>query len=305
LRWQVQTIFDRWAAQTREEARIRAAQRLCCDIKKLGGTLIKLGQQASLRKDLLPEEYCDQLRGLLDDTPAFPVSEAYRAIEAQSGKPWQETFAVFISKPVGSASIACVYRAFLHNGDEVAVKVRRPRIREAFETDLAVIDVLAQFLEFLMIFPAGLTESFRSELRTMLIEELDFHSEVRYQELFRRYLRRRKKLNVTAPKIYYELSGPDVIVSELVKGISIKEMIGKLDAPGGTEYLAHLHSLGIDPRRVAKRLIRAQYYQFHECPFFHGDPHPANIVVQPGGRIVMIDFGACGVFSARDRNLMQ
>jgi predicted unusual protein kinase regulating ubiquinone biosynthesis (AarF/ABC1/UbiB family) len=301
--WYVATRIDRLIPKRRRQARLRGAIRLRRYIEKMGGTLVKLGQQASLRSDLLPEEYCDELASLLDWNPPFPVSEAYRAIEEQTHRPWQATFSVFESEPVGSASIACVYRAVLHNGDEVAVKVRRPGIREAFVTDLAALDVFSQFLEFLMVVTPGLLKSFVSELRTMLFDELDFVEEVRHQELFRRYLARRKKLNVTAPKIYYELSGRDVIVSEFVRGFWISEVMEKVSVQDQT-YLANLRSLDIDLRRVAKRLVRSSYYQFHECPFFHGDPHPGNIVVQPGGRIVMVDFGACGVFSARDRNLM-
>jgi predicted unusual protein kinase regulating ubiquinone biosynthesis (AarF/ABC1/UbiB family) len=137
----------------------------------------------------------------------------------------------------------------------------------------------------------------------VLTEELDFRAEARYQELFRRYLRRRKKFNMTAPKVYHELSGRDVIVSEFVEGLSVRSMLARMNAEG-EEYLAQLRSQDIVPRRIAKRLVRASYYQFHECPFFHGDPHPGNILVQPGNRIVMVDFGACGVFGAKDRNLM-
>jgi ubiquinone biosynthesis protein len=303
LLWAAGNGIDRLVGKSREDARQSAAKRMRSYIRKLGWTLIKVGQQASLRSDLLPEEYCDQLEELFDEAPAIPVSEAYRAIKEQTGKPWQETFREFNPEPVGSASIACVYRAVLHNGDEVAVKVRRPGIYKAFAVDLAALDRIAQFLEFTTFVQPGLLKSFMTELRTMLLEELNFRNEVRYQELFRRFLGRRKKLNVTAPRIYYELSGNDVIVSEFVTGIWVKEMMRKVSARD-VEYLAELRSKDIDPRSVAKRLIRSQYYQFHECPFFHGDPHPGNIAVQPGGRIVMVDFGACGVFSARDRNLM-
>jgi ubiquinone biosynthesis protein len=303
LLWAAGNAADRFSGKSRENARTRAAARLRSYIVKLGWTLVKVGQQASLRSDLLPEEYCDQLEELFDKAPPFPVGEAYRAITKQTHRPLLDTFREFNPEPVGSASIACVYRAVLHNGDEVAVKVRRPGIHKAFAIDLAALDRIAQFLVFTTYVQPGLLTSFLSELRTMLLDELNFRNEVRYQELFRRYLGRRRKLNVTAPRIYYELSGNDVIVSEFVTGIWVKEMMRKVSARD-VDYLAELRSKDIDPRSVAKRLIRSQYYQFHECPFFHGDPHPGNIVVQPGGRIVMVDFGSCGVFSARDRNLM-
>lgn len=304
VRWVLANAIDRmFTKRSRDERRMRAAERLRKYIEEAGGTIVKLGQQAALRSDLLPEEYCDQLTRLFDNASAFPVSEAYRVIEEHTGKSWQASFAVIEPEPIGRASIACVFRGFLHNGEEVAIKVRRPGIQKQFATDLAVLDMIAQFLEFIMFVDPDLLESFVSETKNMLNEELNFYGEVRYQELFRRYLRRRKKLNVTAPKIYYELSGRDVIVSEFVRGVWITEMMAKVNAKD-ENYIAWLRSRGIEPRQIAKRLIRSQYYQFHECPFFHGDPHPGNIVVQEGGRIVMVDFGACGVFSERDRNLM-
>jgi predicted unusual protein kinase regulating ubiquinone biosynthesis (AarF/ABC1/UbiB family) len=303
LWWVGGNTLDRLAGKSRGEARQRAAERLADYIQEMGGTLVKLGQQASMRKDLLPEEYCQELEVLFDRVPPFPVEEAYRAIEEQTGRPWQETFREFEEEPVGSASVACVYRAFLHSGAEVAVKVRRPGIDLNFATDIAALERIAKLLEYFMVVPPGLLHSFISEARTMLMEELNFRAEVRYQELFRRHLHRRKKLNVTAPKVYYELSGRDVIVSQFVRGFWVNEMMVKL-GERDEQYLAELRGADIDPRQVARRLVRSQYYQFHECPFFHGDPHPGNIVVQPGGRIVMVDFGACGVFSGRDRNLM-
>src|SRR5712691_10126254 len=95
--WYVATRIDRLIPKRRRQARLRGAIRLRRYIEKMGGTLVKLGQQASLRSDLLPEEYCDELASLLDWNPPFPVSEAYRAIEEQTGRPWQATFSVFES----------------------------------------------------------------------------------------------------------------------------------------------------------------------------------------------------------------
>jgi predicted unusual protein kinase regulating ubiquinone biosynthesis (AarF/ABC1/UbiB family) len=283
---------------------LRAAVRLRDYIQNLGGTLVKIGQQASLRRDLLPDEYCDELETLFDEVTPFDKSVAYRAIEEQTGRPWQETFRSFDDeKPVGSASIACVYRAVLHNGDEVAVKVRRPRIKRTFTIDLEVLKRVAKLLEYLMVVQPDLLKSFIEEAEQMFFEELNFRLEVRYQELFRRYLHKRKKLNVTAPRVYHKLSGREVIVSEFVDGCWMDDIMAAV-AKRDAQYLARLRRADIDIGNVARRLIRSQYYQFHECPFFHGDPHPGNIAVQKGGRIVMVDFGACGVFSGRDRNLM-
>jgi predicted unusual protein kinase regulating ubiquinone biosynthesis (AarF/ABC1/UbiB family) len=215
----------------------------------------------------------------------------------------EDAFADFDFDPVGSASVSCVYRAVLREGDVVAVKIRRPHIEREFTADLDAINWLFFFLEFLTIWRPGTTKHIRYELRDLLLEELDFRREARYQELFRRYHKRRKKLKVTAPKIYYKLSGEEVMVSEFVTGRKVSDIIKAIET-NDESYLADMRSDGIKPKTVAQHLVRSRYYSFHECPLFHGDPHPSNILVQPNNRVVMLDFGACGVFSQRDRNLM-
>jgi ubiquinone biosynthesis protein len=271
---------------------------------KLSGVMIKVGQQLSQRPDLLPPAYCDELRVLLEDLPTkIDKADVIAAIERQMGKPMRETFAEFNFDPVGSASVACVYRAVLHTGEEVAVKVRRPHIQKEFTADIDALNWLLYSFEFLTVWRPGLFKNFRLELKDLLLEELDFRREARYQELFRRYHKRRKKLNVTAPKVHYKLSGEEVLVTEFVRGYKVQKIIEAMET-GDEAYLADLRNSGIKPKVVAKHLARSRYYSFHECPLFHGDPHPSNILVQANNRIVMLDFGACGVFSHRDRNLM-
>jgi ubiquinone biosynthesis protein len=273
-------------------------------LEYLGGVLIKVGQQMSQRPDLLPPEYCDELENLLHEIPTKIDDDfVVAAIERQAGRPMREIFSEFNFNPVGSASVSCVYNATLLKGDKVAVKIRRPRIQEEFTADLTAVDWVLSWAEILTLWRPGMTNNLKHELKDLLLEELDFRREARHQELFREYHKKRKKLNVTAPKIYYQYSGEEVMVSEFVVGRKVKDIIAALDR-NDEEYLEALSADGIDPKRIAKQLARSRYYSFHECPLFHGDPHPGNIIVQPNNRIVMIDFGACGVFSERDRNLM-
>ncbi|HEY0097651.1 MAG TPA: AarF/UbiB family protein, partial [Pyrinomonadaceae bacterium] len=160
-----------------------------------GGVMIKVGQQLSQRPDVLPPVYCDELRTLLDDLPIkIDKKDVILAIRRQTGMAVDEAFADFNFDPVGSASVSCVYRAVLHEGDVVAVKIRRPNILKEFTADLDAINWLFFFLEFLTVWRPGTTKHIRYELRDLLLEELDFRREARYQELFRRYHRRRKKL---------------------------------------------------------------------------------------------------------------
>ncbi|MBW8875648.1 MAG: AarF/ABC1/UbiB kinase family protein [Acidobacteria bacterium] len=282
----------------------RRAVRLRKVLQWLGGTFIKVGQQLAIRSDVLPPLYCRELENLLDNADPIPddyVREVLERVLERIGKRFDEVFAAFNFSPIGRASIACVYKARLLSGKVVAVKVRRPDIVKIFKTDLAALDLVAEMLEFITVLRPRVTDTFRSELRLMLLEELDFRIETRYQELFRRYYKRRKKLRTTAPKLHPKLCGREVIVSEFVTGIWLKDMIAGVESPDREGYREWLGSLDVCPKRIAKQLIRGSHYGFFECPFFHGDPHPGNVLVQPHNRIVMVDFGACGVFSERER----
>jgi ubiquinone biosynthesis protein len=299
-------IVDGWAVLHRRslDSRARIAHRRAVRLRRilqgLGGTFIKIGQQLAIRADVLPPLYCRELENLLDN--AEPIPEAYVRQVLERRGPLGQTFVTpFNFSPLGSASIACVYRAHLkETGEEVAIKVRRPDIVRHFKADLAAFDWVFRTAEFLTFLRPRVSGTFRSELREMLLEELDFRIEIRYQELFRRYYKKRKKLHTTAPRIHFALSGEDVIVSEYVNGLWMKDLIVGVES-GSEAYLAALAAVDVDPKKIAKQLIRASHYGFFECPFFHGDPHPGNIAIQPGNRIVLVDFGACGVFAERER----
>ena len=278
----------------------RRAVRLRRTLERLGGTFIKVGQQMSIRTDVFDPIYCEELENLQDNAASIPDSYVRKVVRLQTGGEVEATFASFDFAAWGKASIACVYKAQLPGGEVVAVKIRRPHIDRHFKTDLAALSWVLRTAEFVTILRPRVSETFRNELEEMLAEELDFHLEVRYQELFRRYYKKRKKLKITAPKLYFHLCGRDMIVSEFVTGIWMKEMMARLGS-NDPRYLDELRAQDIDPRRIAKRLVRGSHYGFFECPFFHGDPHPGNICIKPGNRIVLVDFGACGVFAARER----
>lgn len=297
-------LWHRLTIKNVEERQKIDAKRFRRLLVNRGGVMIKVGQQLSQRPDVLPPAYCDELRALLDELPIKISEKDVRdTIRRQTGKTVEDAFADFNFDPIGSASVSCVYQAVLHEGDDVAVKIRRPNILKEFTADLDAINWLFFFLEFLTVWRPGTTKHIRYELRDLLLEELDFRREARYQELFRRYHKRRKKLKVTAPKIYYKLSGEEVMVSQYTPGRKVSEIIKAIEV-NDESYLAGLRRDGINVKTIAKHLVRSRYYSFHECPLFHGDPHPSNILVQPNNHVVMLDFGACGVFSQRDRNLM-
>lgn len=301
------TLRNRIKGLTEEERHALDAPRFRDLLEQLGGVFIKVGQQLSQRPDILPLAYCDELRDFLDDIgKKIPLSEVEAVIKRRTGQSIAETFLDFDPDPIGSASVSCVYKAQLLTGECVAVKVRRPGIEKAFTADLKALKWVLHLVEFLTIWRPGMTRNLRVELERLLFEELDFLMEARYQEMFRTYLKRRKKLRVTAPKVYHEYSCSELMVSEYISHETAYKMTDIIEAieQNNQEFLGKLSRDRICPKKVAKQLVRSRYYTFHECPLFHGDPHQANIFVRPDNHIVMIDFGACGVFSERDRNQM-
>lgn len=280
----------------------RRAVRLRLSFEHLGGTAIKLGQQLSLRADLISYEYCRELSAMLDSAPPMSFDIARQTIERSLGSPLEEAFSVFDPEHIGSASIACVFQAELLDGQRVAVKVRRPGIEDVFAADLRALGWTLRTLEWLTILRPGLTKFVRQDLADMLFEELDFVQEARYQELFRRYAEEDGIKFLTAPNVYFDLSGSDIIVQEYVEGTWISEIIRSVES-NDIASLVELESKGIRPDVISKRLLLASYWSIHENMFFHADPHPANVLVANDGRLIFIDFGACGSTSQRSKRL--
>jgi ubiquinone biosynthesis protein len=278
----------------------RRAVRLRLVLQGMGPTFIKLGQQLSIRADILPFRYCNELTKMLDKVPPFPVAVAIERIEKVAGRPIQEIFRVFDPVPIGSASIGCVYQAILPTGEKVAVKVRRPGIGETFAADLRALGWLMDIGEQLTILRPGMTRDLRLELKKMLFEELNYPLEARYTDLFSRRAKKKKQDYIGAPKVYFDISGEDVLVTEFVSGVFLWEILGAIDRRDDAA-LAALKAQGFDPKVIAKRMIRAFYWETLENIFFHADPHPANIVVQPDNSLVFIDFGSCGRFSGKGK----
>ena len=282
----------------------RRAVRLRKTLENAGGTFVKIGQQAAMRIDLLPWAYCIELSKMLDTMAPFPVEQALQAVERTIQRPWQEVFDVFDPVPVGSASIACVYQATLKNGTKVVVKVRRPGIIDLFLADLQVLDWIAEIAEFLTIFRPGFTRNLRSELRETLTEELDFQREGRFQDTFRRNAKKSGKDFFSAPKVYFEFSGEEVLVQEFITGLRLWEVIAAVEgkSPKGRVWLSQLN---IDPKVVARNILWANFWSADEHIFFHADPHPANIIVRPNNEIIFIDFGSCGSFNNQQRIALE
>jgi predicted unusual protein kinase regulating ubiquinone biosynthesis (AarF/ABC1/UbiB family) len=282
----------------------RRAARLRRIFEGLGPTFVKVGQQLSVRSDLLGFEYCRELASMLDEVSPFPVRRAIRVIEKSTGRPLADSFREFNPRPIGSASLSCVYKARLHAGDWVAVKVRRPGVVAMLAADIRALSWLLQLGEWLSLFKPGFTSNLRSELGGMLFEEIDFVREARNAEIFRREAERHEQHHLSAPRVYFDLSSEDVLVAEFVTGTFLNEIMHALDT-GDHAALAEIRGRGIDIAQVARNLVMAAHWELLESILFHADPHPANICVQPGNVLVFVDFGSCGRLTGRYRRIWE
>jgi len=292
------TIAD-FVLPWREDNNERRAKRLYAVLKRLGGTFVKIGQQLSIRIDLLPYEYYTELGRLLDTVEPFDTELAIARIEVACGKPLHEVFSRFDPNPIGSGSIACVYQAILReNGQKVAVKVRRPGVGEMFAADFAILQFIIFFLRFLNLLPKVINLDAVDELHDALMDELDFRWEARHQDIFRTSATKAIRPYFTAPHVYFNFSSDDVITQEFVTAVPLKDIIAIVETKD-EDSLGILREFNIDPKIVAERLLWANYWALWKMLFFHADPHPANILVLPDNELVFIDFGAIGTLGRK------
>jgi predicted unusual protein kinase regulating ubiquinone biosynthesis (AarF/ABC1/UbiB family) len=282
----------------------RRALRLRKIFEGLGPTFIKVAQQLSVRADLLAIEYCQELSKMLDSVPPFPTALARKAVEHAIGAPLAEVFEQFDPQPIGSASVACVYKAQLHNGQSVAVKVRRPGVVVRLAADVYALGWLLQLAEWLGLFRTGFTRTLRTEFARMLFEELDFLREARNTELFREEASRAGRTYIRAPRVHFAFCAEDVLVTDFVNGVFLTQILRALDN-GDVAELERIRELGIDLHEVARRLTLTAHWELLESLLFHADPHPANICIQPGNLLVFLDFGSCGCLDGKYRRIWQ
>ncbi|MCA1592936.1 MAG: AarF/ABC1/UbiB kinase family protein [Acidobacteria bacterium] len=246
----------------------------------LGPTFIKIGQSLGTRADLLPLPYVKELSTLQDQVPPFPTAEAYACVERELGVSLQEAFAEIDAEPIAAASLGQVYRARLHTGQEVAVKVQRPDLRETLQFD---ISVLQRIVRFISRFPAATEnadwEGMLREFRETVAEEIDYVREGRNAERFRQNFRDWKPVYV--PRIYWTHTTTRVLTMEFIRGTKVVDIEG-------------LQARRISPVKVNRLLVHAYLKQLLEDGFFHADPHPGNLLVMDSGHLVFLDFGMTG-----------
>ena len=252
----------------------RGAGRLLDSAEALGGTLIKAGQFASTRPDLLPAAYVEHLSSLQDRVPPQPLAVIEEALVRDLGRPLSEVFSEFEREPIAAASIAQVHRARLRDGRLVAVKVQYPGVAALVEADLDALEAI--FGAVARLEPGIRLQPIADYLRWTLPLELDFCREAEAIEDLRDALSDRD--DVLVPGVVGGLTTKRLLVMELVEGVKVTDKEA-------------LSRTGIEPREVADLLMDAYADQLFRRGILHADPHPGNLLVQPGPRLVLLDHG--------------
>ena len=283
-------LWSRIVGAARKEERYRrqdgrAARALYRSAVRLQGMLIKACQFIATRADVLPDAWVNTLSGLHDHVPPRPFAAIRERVEHELGRPLDDVFAEFDPRPLASASLAQVHAARLHDGRRCAVKVQYPGIEGIVRADLRNLAVILRVLAWLehdFDFRVLMREAFK-----YIPMELDFEHEADNCETIARNLAARA--DVVVPRVYREFSTRRVLVMELIEGIKITDV-------------AALERAGIDKQAVAQKLMEVFCEQVLRDGFFHADPHPGNVMVQPGPRLVLLDFGLAKDFPPRFRD---
>ena len=247
---------------------------------KLGPTFIKIGQSMGTRADLLPLPLVKELGTLVDQVPPFPNDVAFATIEHELGLKIDEVFAEFDLEPVAAASLGQVYRARLHTGEEVAVKVQRPNLEATIKGDIVILKRVAKFAErFPQLNENADWTGMLSEFDTTIHEEMDYVAEGRNAEQFRDSFK--NWTNIHVPKIYWNATTAKVLTMEFIHGTKVTDLEGQ-------------RRQNISPEKVNRLLIKTYLKQLLEDGFFHADPHPGNLLVMNDGRLAFFDFGMVG-----------
>jgi ubiquinone biosynthesis protein len=261
-------------------------KRLRLMLEELGPTFVKFGKVLSTRPDVVPEDVVAELSELQDSVAPFPLSEVEETIKEELGLTVEQAFTSFEPVPMAAASIGQVHRAVLPDGRAVAVKVQRPRAEAQVNADLDLIGQIAQRLgqvggQRLFVDPVQLVDEFARTLRA----EMDYRTEARNAEALRRAFAGDRR--VVIPRVVWSYTRRRVLTTELIEGRQVADL--------------DLEAMTVAER---KELVDKMAVLWLEMVFnhglFHGDPHPANIIVRDDGSLGLVDFGVVGRLSDED-----
>ncbi|MEB3271469.1 MAG: AarF/ABC1/UbiB kinase family protein [Synechococcus sp.] len=293
--WTLGSLAVQLAAQgnSREQkVQKRLAQRILTSLTRLGPCFIKVGQALSTRPDLVRRDWLDELTRLQDDLPAYDHQLALSILEQELGAPAAQLFAVFPDYPVAAASLGQVYKARLHDGRWVAVKIQRPDLAFILRRDLVILRALAVLVAPLLPLNLGFgLGEILDEFGSTLFEEIDYRREAANAEHFSRLFADSDW--VTVPQVEADLSARRVLTTTWIDGVKMQSR---------RELEAH----HLDPTALIRTGVIAGLRQLLEFGYFHADPHPGNLFALPGnsdgmGHLAYVDFGMMDSLSDQDR----
>ncbi|MDP4154452.1 MAG: AarF/ABC1/UbiB kinase family protein [Bacillota bacterium] len=263
-------------------------ERIRLFLEELGPTFVKIGQVASTRYDVLPADIISELENLQDQAPPFSYETVQKIIEDELGHPIADLFKEFNEDPLAAASIGQVHYAVLKTGEAVAIKIQRPNMKGTIETDLEILQDLALLAEQRLDWAAHYQiRDIVDELAKSLLEELDYSIEGRNSEKIAYQFK--NDPGIVIPKVYWEYTTKKVLTMEYVEGIKLNEA-------------EKLKEAGNNPKELAKNVVNSILKQILVEGYFHGDPHPGNVLALPGDNIVFLDFGMVGRLSSEMKN---
>ena len=267
---------DDWLHQSEAHKLKRAAQ-LRQILTRLGPTFIKVGQALSTRPDLVRKDFLDELVKLQDQLPPFPTPIAFAIIERELERSVKDAYSQISPEPIAAASLGQVYKAWLHSGEEVAVKVQRPNLLPLLTLDLYLMRWAASWIAPWL--PLNLGHDLTlivDEFGTKLFEEVDYINEGRNAEKFATNFQ--DDPTVKVPAIYWRYSNRHVLTLEWINGCKLTD-------------LDKIRESNLDSNALIEIGVTSGLRQLLEFGFFHADPHPGNLFATPAGQMAYIDFG--------------
>lgn len=265
-------------------------EKLRCIFEDLGPMFVKLGQIMSMRTDILPQEFCDELMKLQADAKPLPYEQILEVVAAEYQTSIADIFQMIDPKPMGSASIAQVHAAVLKNGKKVVIKVQRPGIYDIMLQDIMLLRRAAQILQIISDNSSIVNfNTILDEMWSVAKQEMDFLVEANNNHEFVQC--NRNVSYVSCPVVERTLTTSHILVMEYIDGIPI-------------DNVKALEAAGYDMTEIGRKLGENYVKQIVEDGFFHADPHPGNIWVR-NGDIVWLDLGMMGRLSKYDRSLFR
>lgn len=259
-------------------------------LEDLGPMFVKMGQILANRSEILPQEYCNELRHLRTDVEPVPFAVVHDCLVAEYGRPLKEIFSHIDRKPLGSASLAQVHRATLVSGEDVAIKVQRPGAQQVMAQDIdimrSIVQVASKFVktdEFIDL--KGVVEELWQSFR----EETNFLMEARNLDEFHRF--HEGSSLISCPRSYLAYCTEHIVVMDYVDGISVADP-------------EQLLQEGYDLKAIGAQIVDDYATQVLEDGFFHADPHAGNIILKDGV-VYFIDLGMVGRMSSHDRGIVK